>query len=101
MAAMAAQARQRPGRGQRLHVVTIELGAARQVVDIGKRAAHASSDDFLAGNFRQSLDHAKAKTEMLASWRRSRPRFKHSRAGFSGDPVAFVANDAGFPLSRE
>src|ERR1700674_5946520 len=33
--------------------------------------------------------------------RRPRPRFKHSRAGFSGHQGRSAAEDTGFPLSRQ
>ena len=63
IAAMAAQIRQGSGRGQRLHVVTIKARAAGQIVDIRECMCLARRNDFLAGNLRQSLDHAKAETK--------------------------------------
>ena len=65
---MTAQASQRAGGGERLHVMTIELGAARQIIDIRKRIRFSRGDHLLAGNLGQSFDHAQAETKRGLRW---------------------------------
>ena len=52
---MAAQSGERAGGGERVHVVRVEVGAARQIVDVGEGALCARGDQTFRGRLRTGL----------------------------------------------
>ena len=63
VATMSGQPGQCAGRGERAHVVRVEAGATREVLDVDEATLRSHGNQALARGLRQSLDHAQSKTQ--------------------------------------